>query len=223
ALGRSAVVAVELHAAPANQNGASSPQALFESLEELAGWDWDGAHLALEHCDAAASSHQPAKGYLMLEDEIETILRVNRNAEVPVGVAINWGRSVIEQRDPDAGKRHVELVRAAGLLTGLMFSGCAPGQTRFGGPWADVHAPPAPPPGDASAEFLEPRSLLTPERIAETITAAGHAGRGQFRGIKTAAPPTATVDERIRAVSQAVGLVLASRSSGTPILTDIRK
>ena len=71
ALGRQAVLAVELHSAPPHIDGVSSSDQLHHSLEQIATWDWGGARLVIEHCDSALPGQKPAKGYLSLEDEIE--------------------------------------------------------------------------------------------------------------------------------------------------------
>lgn len=212
ALGRSAVVAVELHSAPQYKEGASSAAALLQSLEELAAWDWYGARIVVEHCDAAIPGQAPAKGYLRLNDEIKTVLEVNRRTNADIGIAINWGRSVIERRDPDGARRHVERAREAELLAGVMFSGCSASATRFGSAWADVHAPAAPETAGAEEllfDFLEPTSFMTSQRIAETLQAAGPLDTLGYRGIKTAAPPQATVGERITAVAQSLAIARA--------------
>jgi hypothetical protein len=87
-----AVVAVELHSAPTRgPAGVSSSVASFRvSLGELSGWDWHGAALVVEHCDAWNADHAPAKGFLSLQDELAAI------EGMPVGISINWARSVRE-------------------------------------------------------------------------------------------------------------------------------
>ena len=62
ARGEGSVLAVELHSAPLRRDG--SPHALAESLAELASWDWGGASLLIEHCDAEVAGHEPQKGFL---------------------------------------------------------------------------------------------------------------------------------------------------------------
>ncbi|WP_167139311.1 DUF4862 family protein [Diaminobutyricimonas sp. TR449] len=214
ALGRLAVVAIELHAAPKHLNGASSPDALQQSLEELVTWDWGGARVVIEHCDAQLPGQASEKGYFELDAEIETILDVNRSTGATIGLAINWGRSVIERRDPDAARQHVERLREADLLAGIIFSGCSPAATAFGGSWADVHLPPAAPnviADDAElADLLEPTSLMTAQRIADTLESAGPESAGRYRGIKVAARPEASVSERIATISQSLTLVRAA-------------
>src|SRR5438034_923832 len=80
---------------------AAEPQAdaFRRSLDELRAWDWRGAALSVEHCDAFVPGQAPAKGFLALGAEIDAI-RASHGA-TPVGVAVNWGRSAIEARDPE--------------------------------------------------------------------------------------------------------------------------
>lgn len=68
---RARVVAVELHSAPrrtsANDQN-SSRDAFAQSLAEVASWNWEGARLCVEHCDAWRADHAPFKGFLELEE-----------------------------------------------------------------------------------------------------------------------------------------------------------
>ena len=128
-------------------------------------------------------------------------------------LAVNWGRSVIEQRRPGAAVEHIRFLQQAGLLGGLVLSGCADVETRFGPAWGDVHVPPAPPetgggaPGAyASSGVLEPASLMTADSIRDCLSAAGTDQRTGFRGIKVAAPPHATVDERVGVIAQTLAI-----------------
>jgi hypothetical protein len=211
-LGRSAVIALELHAAPVALGDAASAAALQASLTELSRWDTAGARLVLEHCDALMPGRAPAKGFLGLEAEAEAVQRANDATGNAMGMVINWGRSVIEQRRPDAAREHINYLRHCGLLRGVVFSGCAGVDTRFGGAWADVHVPPAPAgsgPGGPNGpdEILEPASLLTPDRIEECLQAAGTLPETGFHAIKVAAPPNASVDERVSVISQTLAAV----------------
>ena len=58
----------------------------------------------------------------------------------PCRIAINWGRSVIEARDPEAALSHLEAAQKAALLGALVFSGCTPNDPLYG-KWEDSHAP----------------------------------------------------------------------------------
>lgn len=225
-LGRPAVASLELHAAPVAVNGAASVSALEASLIELADWDTAGAHLVLEHCDALLPGRAPAKGFLGLEAEAEAVQRANDATGNPMGIVINWGRSVIEQRRPEAAREHITYLHDRGLLRGLVFSGCASVDTRFGNAWDDVHVPPAPPgtgsscgtgsSGGSGAEsfngspdhqLLESASLLTPDRIKQCLQAAGALPEAGFHAIKVAAPPNASVSQRVSVISQTLAAV----------------
>lgn len=197
AAGRPAVHAVELQTAPgrtADRAAAGTAEALAESLRELAGWDWCGASLTIEHCDALRDDHQPEKGFLALHDEIAAI----RAAGVGVGLVVNWARSVIEGRAAGAAVAHVTEAREAGLLRGVIFSGVAgTGE----GAWADAHLPPLP---------GHPESLLTPTEVARTLGAVDGASLG-FLGAKVVARPTdRTPRDRADGVCAAVDVVRAA-------------
>lgn len=216
--GGPAVHAIQLHAAPVAVPGASSAAALAASLAEIAAWDWSGARLVLEHCDAFRPSQRAAKGFMALEDEVEAVLLANQAGPEALGMSVNWGRSVIEQRDPDAALRHVELLAGAALLGGFTVSGCADVDTKYGVAWADVHVPPASEPaasvpGGAQPDhrFLDEASLLTFDRLSGCLAAAG-TSEG-FSAIKVAAPPQSPVQDRIAAVKTAVDLVKSAQTS----------
>jgi Domain of unknown function (DUF4862) len=223
-LGRPAVVALELHAAPVAVKDAATAAALEASLIELSDWDTAGARLALEHCDALMPNQTPAKGFLALEAEAEAVQRANDATGNPMGMVINWGRSVIEQRRPEAAREHIAYLRDRGLLGGLVFSGCAGVDTRFGEAWADVHVPPVPANAARSGgsngtgngtgvELLEPASLLTADRIKECLQAAGTLPETGFHAIKVAAPRGATVDQRVAVISQTLAAMQQQRPS----------
>lgn len=214
-LGRPAVVALELHAAPVAVAKAASAAALEASLTELAGRDTAGARLVLEHCDALIPGQAPAKGFLSLEAEAEAVQRAGEATGHPFGMVVNWGRSVIEQRRPEAGREHITYLRDRGILGGVVLSGCASIDTRYGPAWADVHVPPAPPepalsgapvPGILSNGLLEPGSLLTVGRIEECLQAAGPLHDTGFRAIKVAAPPNSKVEQRVAAIAQTLAV-----------------
>jgi len=167
AAARARVVAVELHSAPRRgvAGVSSSPEALARSLAEVAGFNWCGAALALEHCDAYSPDLPPIKGFLCFEEEIAAI----KASGAPVGIAINWGRSVLEVRDPARPLEQIRLARAEGLLRGLMFSGCSGAETPWG-VWQDSHMPHAPCFG---LDYAAPGSLMTAEAMEAALAAAG--------------------------------------------------
>lgn len=174
-LGFAAVRAVELQTPPRGGHGTSA--ALRSSLVEIRNWEWDGADLIIEHCDAATPHHPAEKGFLTLEEELRTL------QETPdVGVALNWGRSAIELRSADAVLEHIALAVASGRLRGVVLSGVADAESRYGPAWADAHLPLCADPPIGTRE-----SLLTPLRVASVLDAAGPL---EWVGIKmTARPP----------------------------------
>lgn len=127
-----AVEVVALHTAP---RGGGDPQALAASLGELRSWEWNGARLVIEHCDAARPGQPYEKGFLALDDELRALDGSD------VGVWLNWGRSAIELRDPDAVTDQIRDAAASGRLVGLTFSGAAAEDGPYGGAWIDGHPP----------------------------------------------------------------------------------
>lgn len=198
--GRPVVEAVELHSAPRRGPtgvGASS-EALADSLREIRGWDWGGARLAVEHCDAWVARQPPQKGFLPLEGECEA-LAATEAAPTPAGIIINWGRSAIEGRSPDTPLAHLRAARTKGLLCGLMLSGaCA--QDPVYGDWQDTHAPFAPAFG---VRHGAERSLLTAERAAACLRESGSAL--DILGIKIQPLPTSVpLDTRVDYLRDAI-------------------
>lgn len=194
--GRARVVAVEIHSAPRRQSAndlRSSVDAFVESLIELTSWDWDGAQLCVEHCDAWRPGHAPFKGFMDIELEIEAILRANARSGANAGVAINWGRSVLESRDPNTALEHIAQASNAGVLAGLIFSGCSGEDTPWG-VWDDTHMPHAPSEG---LDHAAPGSLMTEQAIGDALHVANVANLA-FLGAKiTAFPATADLSKRV--------------------------
>ncbi|GAA3909721.1 DUF4862 family protein [Microbacterium invictum] len=182
---------VPLHTAP---QGTGCAAALARSLDELTGWDWQGARLVIEHCDAVVPGQAFEKGFLSIGDELAAIDAVGAS----VGVWVNWGRSAIELRDADAVTAQIAQASASGLLTGLTFSGASPADTTYGAAWEDRHLPVAA--ADPSAQ-----SLLDDAHIAAALREAAGA---DWLGIKvsrapadrTAAQVAATVAANLSAV-----------------------
>ncbi|GAB3811820.1 DUF4862 family protein [Tessaracoccus terricola] len=186
--GHQVVGHVQLHSSP---TAAAHAEALGESLTEVLGWDWSGARIVIEHCDSLRPGQVPEKGFLSLADEVDVAARLG------VGIHVNWGRSAIDERDPDAPLRHVVAARDAGVLRGLLFSGAAETRTSYGAAWADGHLPTSPD---------EPASLLTPERIRACADAAR--GSLDYLGAKICVPAEATPERRLamlRTVRDAIG------------------
>jgi len=217
AAGKPVVVAVELHSGPSRPAGASHAAALQESLVEIAGWDWPaGITLSVEHCDAvargvAAPAFPPAKGFLTLGEELSAVrgaraqLAARGAASAPLSVCVNWARSVLETRDPGTAAAHAAAAREAGLLGGLVFSGCSGEPVEaYGGAWKDSHWPM---PEDA------PGSLLTERAVALALRAAGFppGGGAFFTGAKvTLQGGERSAEERAAACSRVCAAVRAA-------------
>lgn len=180
------VLAVEIHSAPnTTKEGAASAsvEAFVESLVEMLSWDWQGARLCVEHCDSAAvgtaAGFATSKGFLTIEDELAACALANeRTRSGAVGVTINWARSVLEGRDVGAPNRHIAAARDAGLLCGVMMSGCT-GESKASnayGCWRDCHMPCAT--RSAIAEGVITGALLTPDAVASALSEARFASGG---------------------------------------------
>lgn len=166
-LGRQAVTAIMLHSAPARHKAEGSAAALEKSLATLLSWDWHGAQLLLEHCDALLPGQQPSKGFLSLQDELQVLAAMNAKYQPakPLGVVINWGRSVLETRDAEGALQHIAAAKAQGLLQGLMFSGISDQATAYGA-WQDSHQPIK---NGAKVLIGEPGSWLTEQAVAACL------------------------------------------------------
>nr|WP_222528804.1 DUF4862 family protein [Azospirillum sp. 412522] len=182
------IVAVELHAFPtlpqaeAGQGG----RALERSLCEILSWDWGGTTVVLEHCDARRPGRWQ-KGLLPLAIEIEAVAAAAAVSSTPTGMAVNWGRSAIEEQDATAPCRHVRRLRSAGLLRGVMFSGATDRDGPYGMAWSDVHPP---------LKDLAPDSVMDRDQMVATVEAAGN--NLLYDGIKVAArPPQTAMKDRI--------------------------
>ncbi len=194
---RSDILAVEIHSAPRRT---ASADAFAESLAELAGWDWGGASLVVEHCDAWTSEHAVEKGFLTAEAELDAIASLGSTA-TPVRFGVNWARSVIETRDAATGAEHVRLASERGLLGGLMFSSVASEDSAYGGAWVDAHVPPRGVAGTPES------SLLGADEIAATWAAATLADGG-FAGLKVGLQPaTLSPAERVQRLVATAKLV----------------
>ncbi|WP_104165488.1 DUF4862 family protein [Cryobacterium sp. N22] len=209
--GSAVVTAVELQAGPGPHHSASaSAAALATSLAEIGAWNWEGAAVLLEHCDARVPGQAHAKGFLPLGDEIAAI----RSSGAPVGVALNWGRSAIELRSSSRVHEHLREARDAGLLRALMFSGVADRPSAYGDAWADAHLPFAPQPDAADhAAYSEPASMLT---VGLARGALLEAGGLLYSGIKFAwRPAEASVADRVAMIRQSVTLLTEAAPAGS--------
>lgn len=162
---RQAVRAIQIQTSPSKNAASSSATSLKKSLEEISLWDWQGAKIVIEHCDAYVDGQKPAKGFLSLEEEIEAIQAcTNKN----MGIVINWGRSAIETRSASGVLDHIKIAKEKGVLSGLMFSGASDKESDFG-MWSDSHMPPA---TSEQVTLGEKTSLMSEEQIHHCLQAA---------------------------------------------------
>ncbi len=162
-LGRGRAAAVAIHSAPrlGGSGARSSLEGFAASLTELRSWDWSGAELLVEHCDAAVPGRAPDKGFLRIEDECAAL--GSSTGPTPARLLVNWGRSAVETRSADGPRDHIRRGVEAGLLAGLFFSGATPDDPDYGA-WKDSHAPFA---------VSRASSLLTAAAAKDALTAAG--------------------------------------------------
>jgi len=204
-LGESSILALELHSAPSRTKpGVASTSAdLRDSLQSIAEWDWGNVRLSVEHCDSVDSPFPPVKGFLSLDDELTAVRAVNSALALPkpIGLTINWGRSAIEQRDPETPHQQIVTCGKAGLLAGVMFSGVTDSQKRSGkeGAWLDSHAPHA---RAAGLDYFYEDSLMTEERMHDCLKAAApfhpdYLGAKIMRRPETADYDETPLEERI--------------------------
>ena len=126
----------------------------------------------------------------------------------PLGVTINWARSVLERRRVEDAVDHIRTARAAGLLRGLMFSGCTGEATSQYGAWKDTHMP-------HSAVAAE--SLLTPAEVTRALAAAdGRDGTGTaaappllYTGVKIAVLPRDDVEHSVSTIAGLLACMVA--------------
>lgn len=193
------VSVVMLHTAPRAMDGAADADALARSLVEISGWDWRGAELVIEHCDAYVPGQAYEKGFLSTADELAAIER----SGAQVGMWLNWGRSVIELRDADAVTEQISRVAGSGRLAGLALSGAAASQSPYGYEWIDAHLP-------IRSTYPESESLLDDAAVAAALAAAGDT---PWLGLKVARrPDDTTAADALRTVQRNLEVV---QSSGT--------
>lgn len=196
------VRAVEIHSAP---TGKAEAEIFAKSLLEMAEWEWAGAQLWVEHCDAHVDGQEPNKGYLSLDEELAVLDQVS--AEAPLagwGMVINWARSAIEGRSADTALAHIEQAAASGWLRHLGFSSCSGVQTAFGVAWVDSHLP------LAGTSVAPPGTLLGVDEVAAALAAAGDVSLGMKIGLR---PETLGVAERLAALDENAALIMAASKS----------
>lgn len=170
---------VAVHSAPTMS---CEKDAFLDSLQELCSWDWCGSKLTIEHCDEKTTSHEPEKGFLHLEDELELA------AKIGINVSLNWGRSAVGSRGDVAPNQHIEQAARSGLLAGVIFSGASPEATIYGPEWIDGHLP---------LSTDEPASLMTPDQVSEGARLAGEVA---YLGAKCCVPQDASLETRLAMV-----------------------
>jgi hypothetical protein len=205
-LNRRAVSFVQLHTSPNRAVAASSSASLARSLRELQAWDWGGAELVIEHCDAYIEGQKPSKGFLSLEDELSSIASVNKANGCNIGISINWGRSALESRSVEGPLAHIRLARESGLLRGLMFSGVSEVAGPYG-VWEDTHMPPVLPLEGGKDVYTCGDSLLTKNEISRCLAAADEATL-QYLGFKIGVRPrTLSALQRVACNGSALSLL----------------
>lgn len=193
------IKAVQLHSAP---KGKADAAKFAESLLELAGLDWGGVQLWVEHCDAFIEGQEPQKGYLKLDEEIAVLEKVSQEApQIAWGLVLNWARSAIEGRGAALPLEHVKTAAASGWLRHIGFSSCAGIESPWGGPWADQHLPLV---GTAAAPE---GSLLGAVEVKATIAAAGDVTYGLKVALRPVDMPG---DQKLAALDENAALILAN-------------
>ncbi len=215
-LGKNAVLAVHITSSPSNarNNIVGCAEKFLDSLLEISSWDWCGARIVIEHCDAYSEGFKPQKGFLDLDDEIDSVSRANEKTNTNVGITINWARSVIEKRNVLGAVEHISEVARSGMLSGIMFSGVTDRKDNKYGQWEDTHMPPA---REGNMEYYEDDSLMTAGNM-EASLAACDIRMLDYIGIKLLAMPEDTsIERRVGLNRDAMGLldIVISRSHDT--------
>src|SRR3990167_8569811 len=155
-------IAVQIATSPSvSISGVSSSiSSLMRSLVEILSWNWMGAKIVIEHCDAFTGDLSFEKGFMNLNDEIEVLQFFSKNHDV--GMTINWARSAIEGKSAETVIEHIKKVKKSRLLTGMMFSGTTDINAEYGA-WKDTHMP------IAQEGMAWSNSLLTEKKIGETM------------------------------------------------------
>jgi hypothetical protein len=203
-LGRQAVSFLKIHTAPKiSVQAQSSIEALQASLETMQSWDWDGAKLVIEHCDAYIAGQEAEKGFMLLEDEITAINQVNIKLHSDIGISINWGRSAIETRSSTGPLLHIKQTYRSGLLKGIIFSG-ASGVDGPYGQWKDTHMPPA---QAFNIPSYAEGSSLTAEQIKNSLQQCHYEQLDFIGGKISISPNQASVKKRISYIKSLITLL----------------
>ena len=183
--GEETVSFVHVHSAPGMR---ASADAFQRSLADLEADDRFRAEVVIEHCDAYSPIFPGDKRFLSLITELAVA--------DDCGFAISWGSSALEWQNPDRPRQHVEILAEAGRLRGLMFSGVAAIDTRWGRAWTDLQLP---------LSIDEPASLMTPQRVTDCVSIAGDGVA--YLGARVKAPAGANIETRLKVVASVVDLL----------------
>ncbi len=183
--GEETVSFVHVHSAPGMR---ASADAFQRSLADLEADDRFRAEMVIEHCDAYSPIFPGDKRFLSLITELAVADEC--------GFAISWGSSALEWQNPDRPRQHVEILAEAGRLRGLIFSGVAAVDTRWGKAWTDLRLP---------LSTDEPASLMTPQRVTDCVSVASD--RVAYLGARVKAPAGANVETRLKVVASVVDLL----------------
>ncbi len=183
--GEETVSFIHIHSAPGVR---ASADAFQRSLADLEADDRFRAEVVIEHCDAYSPIFPGDKRFLSLITELAVADEC--------GFAINWGSSALEWQNPDRPRQHVEILAETVRLRGLIFSGVAAVDTRWGRAWADLRLP---------LSTDEPASLMTPQRVTDCVLVAGD--RVAYWGARVKAPAAANVETRLKVVASVVDLL----------------
>jgi len=211
--GKKAIIAVQIATAPSMSvtGVSSSVDSLLKSLDEILRWDWGGAKVVIEHCDRFIPAHPFEKGFLSIDNEIETLLKISSSCNV--GITINWARSAIEERNFVTPIKHLEVASKNNLLSGLIFSGTSENDPLYGR-WKDNHMPFS---FSDSLDCHEVNSLLTLKNISKSL-ACIDINKLDYLGIKLLPMPIDNFD-----IDRRVGINFEAVSALDKILSVKRK
>ena len=195
--GNKSVIGIYITSSPYqnDQKNYADRESFLMSLLELASWEWGNTNILIEHCDAFTKENpNPQKGFLSIENEISAIKQANDKCGSNIGILINWGRSVIEDRNVNGPIRHIKYAVQNKVLSGLMFSGTTANDNNLYGAWSDLHMPPAP---FSDYQYFEPQSLMTYENIKKSLSKCDMNAL-EILGLKLLAmPKESTIEKRV--------------------------